>query len=119
MAKSSERHVDTLIRRFAARMHSLRLERGMTQEALSAKARLHQGYISALERAIQIPSLSTLEQVAKGLGVELTSLLDFPDKSSRIDDRKREEIELVVRMLQKSELKTVQRIRKSIEALTS
>ena len=118
MAKSSEPRVDTLIRRFAARLHSLRTERGMTQETLSAKSKLHQGYISALERSRQIPSLSTLEQLAKGLGVELRMLLDFPDKAGSTSDRKKEEIALIVRLLEKAELKTVQRIRKSVEAFT-
>lgn len=118
MAKSSERRVDTLIRRFAARLHSLRTERGLTQEALSAKSGLHQGFISALERSSQIPSLSTLESLAKGLGVELRMLVDFPDKAGSTSDRKMEEIALVVRLLEKADLRTVQRIRKSVEAFT-
>src|ERR1043165_1431970 len=104
MAKSPERRVDTLVHRFATRLHSLRTERGLTQEALAASSKLHQGYISALERSRQIPSLSTLEQLSKGLGIELWILLDFPDKAGSKSDRKKEE------------LKTVQRIRKSVEA---
>jgi transcriptional regulator with XRE-family HTH domain len=118
MVKSPENRVDTLMRRFAARLHSLRMERNFTQEALSAKSKLHQGYISALERSRQIPSLSTLDQLAKGLGVELSALLDFPDKAGSSDDRKKEEIAIVVRLLQKADLKLVKRIRKSVEALT-
>ncbi len=109
---------DTTVRRFAARLHNLRLEKSMTQEALAASARLHPSYISGLERGRQIPSLSTLEQLARGLNVDMAVLVDFPD-SKAPKDRVREELELIQRRLRSQDLNTVRKARKIIELLTS
>ena len=109
---------DTVVRRFAARLHNLRAERNMTQEALAAGARLHPSYISGLERGRQIPSLSTLEQLARGLNVDIAVLVDFPE-SKGPKDRVREELELIQRRLRSQELSTVRKARKIIDLLVS
>ena len=110
---------DTVVRRFAARLHNLRAERNMTQEALAARAHLHPSYISGLERSRQIPSLSTLEQLAKGLDVPLPSLVDFPEPGKGPKDRIREELELINQRLKSLDLGTVRKARKLIEILVS
>ncbi len=107
---------DTILRRFAARLHALRSERNMTQETLAARAGLHTTYISVLERGHQVPSLLTLERLAKGLNVDLPVLVDFPESSGNKADRMREELAMLTRRLQKSDLATVRRIRRGIEA---
>jgi len=111
--------LDTVLRRFSARLHSLRTERNLTQEALASRAKLHPGYVSVLERGDKIPSLTTLEQLARGLDVDLPVLVDFPDKGGTKSDRVREEIEIVVRRLRNCDVAAVRRIRKAIECLTT
>jgi len=111
--------MDTVVRRFAARLHSLRIERNLTQEALGAKAKLHPGYISALERASKIPSLLTLEQLATGLDVDLATLVDLPAASGRKSDRVAEEIALVVRRMRRCDPDTARRVRQAVEGFTS
>lgn len=109
--------MDTLIRRFAARLHNLRMERRLSQEALAAKAGLHVRYVSMLERAKQMPSLNTLALLAKGLNLDLPGLLDFPEPSSgKSADRVAEELALINRTLKNRNLDEVRKARKIIEA---
>jgi len=110
--------LDTVVRRFAARLHSLRVEKNLTQEALAASAKLHLSYISALERAKKIPSLTTLEQLARALKVELGTLVDFPDEAGAKDDRKNDELAMLRRRLLHCDLQTVRKIRRAVDILT-
>lgn len=107
----------TTLRRFAERLHNLRSEKGLSQEALAAKAKLHPSYISALERAAKAPGLIVLEQVAKGLDVSLPELVDFSDSGSPTDDRLEDEVAMIGRMLRKCDLATVKKARKQVEIL--
>jgi len=43
---------------------------------LAAKAGISRGYLARLETARQDPTLTTLERLAKALGVEVSRLLD-------------------------------------------
>lgn len=108
---------DTVLRRFAARLHNLRMEKGLSQAALASKSKLTTNYISQLERATKIPSLTTLVQLAHGLAVDLPSLVDFPDLHGKAEDRTREEIELLNRKLQRHKLDTIRRVRKAVDIL--
>src|SRR5947199_8729576 len=99
--------VEKIVERFAGRIHNLRAERRMTQEELAARAELHPRYVSALEGGRQVPSLTTLAQLAKGLDVDLQSLLDFASAGKSRSDRLIEEIELVTRRSRRSDLVTV------------
>jgi transcriptional regulator with XRE-family HTH domain len=62
--------------RMAKRLKTLRRRRGLTQEALAAKAGLSRTYLARLETARQDPTLSTLVKLAKALGVPVTRLLE-------------------------------------------
>jgi transcriptional regulator with XRE-family HTH domain len=62
-------------RQFAANLRALRLERGLSQEALGAACDLHRTEISLLERAGRDPRLSTLVRIARALGVPVGELL--------------------------------------------
>jgi transcriptional regulator with XRE-family HTH domain len=64
------------IKRVAMRLKELREQRGLTQGELAAKARLSREYVLRLEAARQDPTLSTLEALAKALGVPVTALLE-------------------------------------------
>jgi transcriptional regulator with XRE-family HTH domain len=62
--------------RMARRLKILRRRRGLTQEALAAKAGLSRTYLARLETARQDPTLSTMVKLAKALGVPVTALLE-------------------------------------------
>jgi len=109
----------TLLKRFSERLYFLRSQRELTQEALAHGAKLHPGYISALERGMKMPTLHTLERLANGLKIEVRDLLDFPDTGTVQDDRANDDIKLLIDRLKKCDPKTVQRIRKAVEVLTA
>jgi transcriptional regulator with XRE-family HTH domain len=54
----------------------LRVERGLTQEVLAKKAGVHRVYIAQIEGQTKVPSLATLEKLAKALRVKVGRLLE-------------------------------------------
>jgi transcriptional regulator with XRE-family HTH domain len=83
-----------------ARIKELRKRRGLTQEQLAEQVDLATNYISLIEVGKTSPSLETMENVARALGVELKDMFDFmhlePEEISigglgkyfgRVDDR--------------------------------
>jgi transcriptional regulator with XRE-family HTH domain len=62
--------------RMAIRIKSLRERRGMTQAQLAEKAGVSRTYLARLETARQDPTLSTLEKLAKALGVKVGRLVE-------------------------------------------
>lgn len=60
--------------RLGRAIRRLREELGLSQEAFAHRVRLHRTHVGGLERAEYNPSLSTLEQVAKGLGITVAQL---------------------------------------------
>lgn len=62
-------------RRVAQRVAELRIERGLSQEALATRARLNRVTLARLEAARHPPRLDTLERIAKALGVGVVDLL--------------------------------------------
>jgi transcriptional regulator with XRE-family HTH domain len=65
----------TATERVAARIAEIRGKRGLTQEALAAKAHLNRVTLARLERAMHPPNLDTLERIARALGVDLVELV--------------------------------------------
>lgn len=63
-----------VVKKFGKRVRKLRLERGLTQEALGDKASLDMTYIGRIERGEITTSIITAEMVAKGLGISLEQL---------------------------------------------
>ena len=61
--------------RVAARLTELRQKRGLSQEALAAKARINRVTLARLERAMHPPNLDTLERIAQALSVTLADLV--------------------------------------------
>jgi transcriptional regulator with XRE-family HTH domain len=61
--------------RMATRIKALREQRGLTQHQLAEKAGIGRSYLARLETARQDPTLSTLEKIAKALGVKVAELL--------------------------------------------
>ena len=61
--------------RVATRVVTLREQRGLSQEALAARAGVHRMTIQRLEQAAHPPILDTLERIAHALGVTLADLV--------------------------------------------
>jgi transcriptional regulator with XRE-family HTH domain len=60
----------------AARIKALRERRGLSQEQLAAKAGIGRSYLARLETGLHDPTLSTLEKLAKALGVKVAKLVE-------------------------------------------
>jgi transcriptional regulator with XRE-family HTH domain len=58
------------------RIRQLRTGKAMSQAILAKRARLTRVYITRLEAGRQDPSLSTMNALAKALGVPVTALLE-------------------------------------------
>src|SRR5471030_2542806 len=105
-----EATVDTVLKRLANRLSHLREESGLSQEALAAASKLHPTYISALERGLKVPRLTTLEQLAGALKIPLGTLMDFPDVADKKADSRRGEVALIVKSLEKTDLVMLRKI---------
>jgi transcriptional regulator with XRE-family HTH domain len=57
-----------------SRIRRLRLERGMTQEALARAAGLTKGYLSKIENSAGAPPVSTLFTIASAMGIGIDTL---------------------------------------------
>lgn len=64
-----------LISSFGTTVRQLRKRQGWSQEALAERADLNRSYVGELERGQAIPSLVTLNKLARALGVSLANLM--------------------------------------------
>jgi transcriptional regulator with XRE-family HTH domain len=62
-------------KRVAERVVQFRQQRGMSQEALGAKARVNRVTVARLEAAAHPPNIETLDRIARALGVTLADLV--------------------------------------------
>jgi transcriptional regulator with XRE-family HTH domain len=63
-----------ILKEFARKVRSLRLDRGWSQEELARRADLHRTYIGAIERNERNVSLINVEKIAKALKVDIKDL---------------------------------------------
>ena len=63
-------------KQMGTRIRRLRKAKGISQAALAQRAHLTRVYITRLEAGQQDPSLSTINALAKALGVPVTALLE-------------------------------------------
>ena len=110
--------MDTLVNRFAKRLAHLREESGLSQEALAKASKRHPTYISALERSKKVPSLTTLEALARALKIELRDLMNFSDSADRKADSAGGERTLIMKALDKADADTLRKVRKIVQTLT-
>ena len=61
--------------RIAQHVHSLRLERGLTQQMLGERAGLHRTYVGSVERAEVNVSIDNVDRLAKALSVDPSVLM--------------------------------------------
>jgi transcriptional regulator with XRE-family HTH domain len=66
-----------IIRRFGEHLAKLRNEKGLSQRQLSHRCRVDYSKISAMEMGKVNVTLITLTELAKGLEVDLSALLNF------------------------------------------
>jgi XRE family transcriptional regulator, regulator of sulfur utilization len=64
----------------------LRKTQGMTQEELAEKSGLSVDYIGKIERGTTSPTVESMEQVARGLGVRIANLFDLWEEDSQSQD---------------------------------
>jgi transcriptional regulator with XRE-family HTH domain len=60
----------------------LRVERGLTQEALAVDAGIDRTYISRIEREMENPTVEVLERLALALGVGIIEFFAMPKPGS-------------------------------------
>jgi transcriptional regulator with XRE-family HTH domain len=65
----------SLRRKFADNLRKVRLEKGLSQEALADLAGLHRTYIGSVERGERNISIDNIERLAEALGCRVTDLL--------------------------------------------
>ncbi|HEY3318927.1 MAG TPA: helix-turn-helix transcriptional regulator [Planctomycetota bacterium] len=116
--RSTERqpHKDTVLRRFADRVRSLREKCGWTQAELASRAKLRQHHVSHLESGRTMPTLMTVELLADAFDMELREFVDYPEQGTRETDRVADEIVVISRILRRLDLKTLGRVRRGLDA---
>lgn len=72
MARTPQKRLTDTVRE---RVRALRNERELTQEQLCEAAGLSLDAVSRIEHGSRVPTLDTIERLARGLGVSVTSLL--------------------------------------------
>lgn len=72
---------------FGQVLKELRAKKGLTQEALALEAGTERSHISALERAEKGPSLGTILNLARALGVSAGEVMSMVEE--RMSQRKR------------------------------
>lgn len=75
-----------LLKTLAVNVRFFRKEKGLSQEGLAAVSTLHRTYIGSIERMEKNASLSTLELIAKGLGVGVPDLLTPKEHEKKIPE---------------------------------
>jgi transcriptional regulator with XRE-family HTH domain len=67
--------------RVGLNVQRLRHNAGLSQEECAHRAKVHQTYLSGVERGIRNPTVLVLAKIAKALGVEADELLRTPTKT--------------------------------------
>ncbi len=65
-----------IMKRVAENVKRIRNERGLTQQALADKTKIHRVYLAQIEGAMRAPSLEMLERLAKALKVTVGELVE-------------------------------------------
>jgi transcriptional regulator with XRE-family HTH domain len=61
--------------RIGLNVQRLRRSKDLSQEELSARANVHQTYLSGVERGVRNPSVMVLERIAKALSADIEDLV--------------------------------------------
>jgi len=66
--------VEKVEKQFGERVREIRQAKGLSQEDLAFKSRVHRTYLGGIERGERNPSLKNIAAIAKALGVTLSEL---------------------------------------------
>ena len=69
--------------RVGLNIQRLRQNAGLLQEECAHRAKVHQTYLSGVERGVRNPTVMVLAKIAKALGVESDELLRSPKTRSK------------------------------------
>jgi transcriptional regulator with XRE-family HTH domain len=78
MATHMENTRSELKKRFADNLARLRRAGNLSQEELAHRAGVDRTFISGCERVVRNPTLTTVERIAHGLGVDPADLFKAP-----------------------------------------
>ena len=78
------------IKVFASKMYNFRKEMKLTQEELADVLGLDNSYVSLLERGARVPSLLTLDRIAKAFKVKAADLLTEVPRGEKYSFRQKE-----------------------------
>jgi len=67
--------MEDIRQRLASNLRRLRMGKGLSQEAYADVAGIHRTYVSDIERGARNPTITVIEKLARGLGVDVTELL--------------------------------------------
>ena len=67
-------------KRVGVNVQRLRRERGLSQEELGARAKVHQTYLSQVEGGKRNASVDVLERIAQGLKTDIAELFAHPNR---------------------------------------
>jgi len=70
--------VENIQKLIGDRLRDLRKKSGLSQEKLGLKTKLHYTYIGAIERGEKNVSIITLSKIAKGLGISVNEVFNYP-----------------------------------------
>jgi transcriptional regulator with XRE-family HTH domain len=70
---------DPILFAFGQSVAKHRQDKGLTQEALAAKADLDRTYLSDIERGVRNPGIKNVIRVAKALGIKAAELMNGVD----------------------------------------
>src|ERR1700761_4365569 len=73
---------DRASKAFGQRVRELRAREGLSQDGLAHTSGIHLTSIGRIERGGRVPRLTTIQKLAKGLGVEPGELVDGLDDGS-------------------------------------
>ncbi|HEX7151631.1 MAG TPA: helix-turn-helix transcriptional regulator [Thermoanaerobaculia bacterium] len=69
---------------FGRRLRELRLERGLTQDALAELVATSKPFISDMERGVKVPSLTMVLRLADALECRVVELVEIFDEHRRL-----------------------------------
>lgn len=70
----------TIEKRFGERVRELRQAKGLSQEELAFRAKVHRTYLGGIERGERNPALKNIVAIAKALDISLSELFSYDRK---------------------------------------
>lgn len=72
---ATRKSIETARKRFARKLKTERLARGISQEALAELAGLHRTYVGSVERGERNIAVDNMELLANAMGLDICDLL--------------------------------------------